>query len=106
MNEHNNEEQHKLLVADIKDHEQRIGAVEHKSDQNENMIRAVNSSTAEIQKWVGDAHRVLYGDDKIGLEGLVKQHNKMWNWVSRAIIGIAICVFLFEKLGFNLVDLT
>ena len=82
---------------------ERVTAIEILTDQNNQMIKGINDSNQKIEEWTHDAHRVLYGDDKTGMEGLVKQHNKMWLMAQRIAIGAAIAFYFAKEL--NLINI-
>ena len=90
------------LFKKTDNHAERIAAIEIILGNNSKMIDAINKSSNVMEKWVADAHRVLYGDERIGVAGLVKQHNKMWIYTQRILIAGAVGVYLLKEL--NLLD--
>ena len=87
------------LFKKADNHTERLAGIEIIIDTNKKLIEAINKSSQTTERWVADAHRVLYGDDKIGVAGLVRQHNKMWLYVQRALIGGAVSVYLLKEFG-------
>ena len=87
------------LFEKTDNHAERIAGMEILQEHNRKTTEAINKSSQTMEKWVADAQMILYGDEKIGIVGLVKQHNKMWLYTQRALIGGAIALYLIKELG-------
>ena len=87
------------LFKKTDNHSERIAALEIMEENQKNMIVSVNKSTQVMEKWVADAHMILYGCQDKGVIGLVKQHNKMWVYTQRAIIAGMIGLWFLKEFG-------
>jgi len=87
------------LFKKTDNHTERIAALEIMEENLKNTTTAINKSTETMEKWVADAHMILYGCSQKGVIGLVKQHNKMWIYTQRAIIAGMIGLWFLKEFG-------
>ena len=87
------------LFKKTDNHTERIATLEILQENHKNVTNAINKSTETMEKWVADAHMILYGDSNKGVIGLVKQHNKMWVYTQRAIIGGMVGLWFLKEFG-------
>jgi len=87
------------LFTKTDNHSERIAALEIMEENQKNMSIAINKSTQTMEKWVADAHMILYGDSNKGVVGLVKQHNKMWVYTQRGLVIGGVFLYLLKEFG-------
>ncbi len=85
---------------------ERMSAVEVLIKQNQDLIKAVNGSSKKMEAWVEHANTVLYGNDKLGIDGLVsrnkcqeKKLSKHELIIVKVGITLTVLVVLLKHLG-------
>jgi len=80
---------------------ERMAAVEVLVKQNQELIKAVNESSKTMEGWVEHANTVLYGNEKLGIDGLVtrnKCHDKKLSKHEMIIVKVGITLTVLAVL--------